>query len=196
MDIEKRLREDAARVREVKPPEELSHRLRARLESAGAGGGARRLWLKPALALLTAAMLAVAFLPADRFTAPMAANPEHFSNEEDKPPVSLSHSEDPLPSADEGQEGVRHIEAEDTRSKGVETDTYNQPEDHAVPPAPRTEPAKPAMPWLQVGSFSGLALLAGILWFLEFRERGLALALAAPCLALVLGNLWLLRQLL
>ena len=60
MSIEKRLKDDAARIAGIQPPADLSRRLRA---SLGAMPSITRRWFKPALAVLTVAMLVVILLP-------------------------------------------------------------------------------------------------------------------------------------
>jgi hypothetical protein len=162
MSIEKRLKDDAARIAGIQPPADLSRRLRA---SLGAMPSITRRWFKPALAVLTVAMLVVILLP---------GNVKMSSVFPTVTDMSITDSPEIVP---EYSSGVQH----EPRS-----------EEKPVPPA--SPPAAP--PWGRAGAFSGLALLAGILWASEYWRRHMALAVVVPLVVLILGNAWLLRSIL
>jgi len=184
MDIEKRLREDAARVAGIQLPAELSGLLRSTLTRAkGPAGPGVRHWLKPAIAVLTAAMLALVLLPGKNlvpvfdYKASQEATFTDDSRGQNNLGVSCPESEN------------KYFDKQPNASNpGLE----QPPNEKVVGAAPLEN-----LPWGRVGAFTGLAVLTGALWIYEFgRRRQLALALIIPVLTLILGNLWLLRNLL
>lgn len=124
-----------------------------------------RRWFKPALAVLAAAMLVAVLLPGN------GKMSEVF------PPVT-----------DNSITGTPEILPE--YSSGYKSESRS--EEKLVPPASPTPQAAP--PWGRVGAFSGLTLLAGILWATEYWRRKMALAVVFPLVVLILGNTWLLRD--
>ena len=174
MDIEKRLSDDAKRIADIQPPANLRSRLCASLEGVKVlTGHVAHRWLKPAMAVLTAAMLTVALLPG-RGPTPVLDLP---SGADASPETALT----------EDYRGVDDAGV----AKNTAASQGNEEANGVVLAAPLENP-----PWERVGAFSGLAVLTGVLWIYEFgRRRQLALALIVPTLVLILGNLWLLRNL-
>lgn len=172
MDIEKRLKDDAERIAGIQPPADLRSRLCTSLDGVQARTGhvAHR-WLKPAMAVLTAAMLTVALLPG-RGPTPVLDLP---SGDDASPEAALT-------------EDYRGVDASGV-TKNTAASQGNEEANGVVLAAPLENP-----PWGRVGAFSGLAMLTGALWIYEFGRRRLALALIIPLLTLLLGNLWLLRN--
>ncbi len=124
------------------------------------------------MAVLTAAMLTVALLPGPS-------------------PVTVMN----LPSgADASPEAALTEDYRGVDDAGVAKNNAasqgNEEANGVVLAAPLENP-----PWERVGAFSGLAALTGVLWICEIGRRRLALALIVPTLVLILGNLWLLRNL-
>lgn len=187
MDIEKRLKEDAARYKNLQPPAHLSNLLKTGLEGVARPTTGR--WFKPAMAVLTAALLAVALLPElGLLPTKYAATTEGVEPTEDYTEVRAPREGD-------------SVSREDLHTKSAEPQPIESYSDTKKTPAEdktiiATGFASEA-PWARIGVFSGLALLGGAFWCREFwRRRRFALALLAPAGALVLGNVWLLRNIL
>lgn len=180
MDIEKRLKDDAARIAGIQPPADLRRRLHASLEGTPVyTGPSSRRWFKPAMAVLTAAMLAVAFLPG-RSPTPVL---DILSGADASPEAALTETKD--------------LRGEDDNGILVKKDTFDEGDERVINEETDLSAPPGNLPWGRVGAFSGLAVLTGALWFFEFgRRRQLALALIIPVLTLILGNVWLLRNLL
>lgn len=182
MSIEKRLREDAARVSGIQPPADLSSRLRSGLAETkvAAGPGVRR-WFKPAMAVLTAAMLVLVLLPGKSLVPVF----DHKAGQKETFTDDSRGQKDLGVSCPESE-----IEYSDKQPHASAPDLEQPPNEEVVGAAPLEN-----LPWGRVGAFTGLAVLTGALWIYEFgRRRQLALALIIPLLTLILGNLWLLRK--
>jgi hypothetical protein len=181
MNIENRLKEDAERIAGIQPPADLSCRLRTSLEGVPAQ---TRRWFKPAMAVLTAAMLVVVLLPGNSSVPSNGSLPEALPSANEESKVNSPEIEQ--------ETGTRGGEVH----WGLGKDNFYKEPTPAQDPPPQANPAplKKAPPWGRVGTFSGLTLIAGILWASELWRRRVALAVVIPLVALILGNSWLLRD--
>lgn len=188
MDIESKLIEDAARLRRLVPPKALTAGLRQALVAPAPPRRFSR-WLRPVLAVATAAVI----------TGLLFFDNSLLFGGKSTPPIETAVSEaNPAPSppgwtTDCAVES-NGVNSEDRVAQGMET---AGPEEAVEEPArenPRLSSARGEQPWLRVGAFSSVVLLAGAYYFWGPRNRiRRGTILASLILLLTLGNLWLLR---
>lgn len=193
MDIDQRLKADAARVNDIQPPAGLAQAMRRRLGAAEPPPARPRRWFASALALLCAAMVA-AIVGSGQFADFLSVGSKGVC-----PPHVLSSEELPAQAKDldHDQKQVRPGSSRSSEAAPDEANSYDStPKQAELEPcqSPTTLGRRQRPPWLGAGVFSILAIPAGAIWFWQWRRRNLALALTVPAVVISLGYLWLFRE--